>query len=78
MCRALSSHLVIVAKPPHFKPEPAEPRGGLRQPAQIGITKRSDVRVLVAVRRSEKSPGRVQPPIDDHDTVALWPEVILE
>lgn len=45
-----------VANPPHFKPA----HGASRQSPtarRIGITKRSDVRVLVPVRRSEKSPG---------------------
>ena len=29
------------------------------------------------MRRSEQSRGRVQPPIDHHNTVARWPEAIL-
>ncbi|MBV8944312.1 MAG: hypothetical protein JO286_23765 [Solirubrobacterales bacterium] len=68
---------MIVAKPPHFKPELTQLHGRLGPPAEIRISKRSDVRVLMPVRRPEQSLGRVQPPIDHHNTAPWRLEAIL-
>jgi hypothetical protein len=68
---------VISAPSPHLKSELLQFGGDLGRPVEIGVSKRSEVGVLVSVRRGEKRLGGIPPPIDRHDQVGRRPEAVL-
>ena len=55
----------------------AEAMQEMKEDLEIGLSKRSEVGVLVSVRRGEKCLGGIPPPIDHHDEVTRGPKPVL-